>query len=100
MAFARERSLHVPVSLAQGLEILPLRDKDIDSFLEPPLTGCPENFTYLFEQLVQEIKSASFGTPVMYFETEYHGGAGGPKERLSMPMERQCLVLLGVSTDQ
>lgn len=75
-AFARARKLHAPISLPQGLAILPLRDKHIDSFLSPPLTGYFEGFNYLSEQLALELKQASEGCSVVYIETEYFGGVG------------------------
>jgi hypothetical protein len=37
--FARERGLHAPIRLSQGLGLLPLRDTDLDKFLVAPLTG-------------------------------------------------------------
>jgi hypothetical protein len=76
-AFADKHSLHQPVPLGEGLAILPLRDDDLDLFLKPPLTSYPEGFTYLSEQLVVELKLASAGWIIMYFETEYFGGSGG-----------------------
>jgi len=74
--FAERRALHPPVSLIEGLAILPLRDRDLDAFLLPPMTGHPEGFTYLSEQLAKELRLASVGGMLMYFETEYFGGSG------------------------
>lgn len=74
--FAQKHSLHVPITLAEGLAILPLRDEDIDSFLRPPMTGHPKGFSYMSEELASELKSASIGGALMYFETEYFGGTG------------------------
>ncbi len=110
-AFAREHSLHGPVPLYGDLAILPLRDSDLDSFLEPPLTGYPEGFAYLASSLVQELLTASMDGSVMYFETEYFGGAGsqgavvfrsgeiayGPKAAKDGPIN-EALSLLGIRT--
>lgn len=107
--FARDRSLHSPVPLYADLVILPLRDRDLDSFLKPPLTGYPEGFTYLASSLVQELLAASAEGNLMYFETEYFGGAGsqgaavfragkfayGPKAAVAGPIN-EALALLGV----
>ena len=75
-SFARRHSLHQPVELAQGLALLPLRDQDIDSILAPPHTGHADGFTYLSEQLQVELAAASDDGEILYFETEYFGGAG------------------------
>jgi hypothetical protein len=75
-AFARKHALHIPLALAYGLEILPLRDEDIDSFLTQPMTGLSEGFNYLSEQLVQILMAASSDSSIMYFETDYFGGMG------------------------
>lgn len=75
-AFAEKRSLHGPVELTAGLALLPLRDDDLDSFLSPPLTDHAAGFTYLSQQLRQELAAASVDGPLMYFETEYFGGTG------------------------
>ena len=45
--FAQERSLHAPLLLYADLSILPLRERDLDAFLKPPLEGYPEGFMYL-----------------------------------------------------
>lgn len=109
VAFALKHALHEPIPLAQSLEILPLRDQDIDSFLAPPLTGQPSGFNYLSEQLVQELRTASMGASIMYFETDYFGGMGaqgaavfadgelayGPASAESGPIN-EALALLGV----
>lgn len=109
--FARERSLHAPIPLHADLVILPLRDRDLDSFLKPPLAGYPEGFTYLASSLVQELLAASVDGSLMYFETEYFGGAGsqgaavfqsgaiayGPKAAEVGPIN-EALALLGVRT--
>jgi hypothetical protein len=76
-SFAQKHSLHEPIELAQGFAILPLRDEDIDSFISLPMTGQPEGFTYLSEQLLRELMLASKDSEILYFETEYHGGTGG-----------------------
>jgi hypothetical protein len=75
-AFASARKLHAPIALPQGLAILPLRDKHIDSFLSPPMTGHPQGFNYLSEQLTLELQRASVGCAIAYVETEYFGGVG------------------------
>jgi hypothetical protein len=75
-AFSRKHGLHNPLVLAHGLEILPLRDEDIDSFLTPPMTGLPEGFNYLSDQLIQMLSPASSDSSIIYFETEYFGGTG------------------------
>ena len=75
--FASTHGLHAPVPLQRGLALLALRPDDIDAFLAPPLTGHALGFTYLSEQLVKELLVLSAHAPVMYFETDYFGGAGG-----------------------
>jgi hypothetical protein len=109
-SFARRHSLHDPVEIAQGLAFLPLRDQDIDSFLAPPHTGHAEGFTYLSEQLQAELAAASDDGDILYFETEYFGGAGaqgaavfskgalffGPRSAEQGPIN-EALRVLGVS---
>ena len=74
--FARRHALHEPAGLAVGLAILPLRDSDLDSFLKGPYSGDPEGDYYLSEQFSEELRAASRGAAIMYFETEYFGGCG------------------------
>lgn len=107
--FAEKHSLHKPIALTQGLSILPLRDEDLDAFLKPPMIGHPEGFTYLSEQLVNEVAPASESGAILYFETEYFGGTGaqgaavfskgslvfGPKSAESGPIN-EALRVLGV----
>jgi len=50
-AFALENSLRAPVPLSGELALVPLRDVDLDSFLELPLTGGQDGFVYLTDQL-------------------------------------------------
>ena len=108
-AFAGRVALRPPVALPAGLALLPLRDSDLDSFLPLPLTGETEGFTYLSEQLLEVLSQLSVNEPVMYFETEYFGGAGmqgavvmercravyGPRSAESGPIN-EALALLGV----
>jgi hypothetical protein len=109
--FAARHSLHAPVLLNAGLAMLPLRDVDLDSFLEPPQTGHVQGFTYLCEQLSRELIAASVGCAFMYFETDYFGGVGaqgaavfrdgslvfGPKSAKIGPIN-QALSMLGIRT--
>jgi hypothetical protein len=76
LAFAEKHELHGSTPLSQGLEILPLREDDINSFLTPPLTNQHTSFSYLSDQLLQELLAASLGESIVYFETEYFGGEG------------------------
>lgn len=75
-AFSSDRALHAPVSLSQGLALLPLRDVDLDAFLMPPLGEAPAGFLYLFAQLSEQLQEASKGSPMAYIETDYFGGIG------------------------
>ncbi len=75
-AFSREHSLHQPVALVGEFAILPLRDIDLDSFLVAPLSFDIEGFTYLADQLLDELRLASRQGMLMYFETDYFGGLG------------------------
>jgi hypothetical protein len=107
--FARERNLHAPTALAQGLCLLPLWDTDLDKFLVPPLTGYVNGFNYLSEQLIRELKIGSSCGSLMYFETEYFGGDGaqgatvfregelifGPQSASLGPIN-EALAILGV----
>ncbi|WP_431113075.1 IS3 family transposase [Variovorax paradoxus] len=74
--FANQRSLHRPKLLHGEFAILPLRDIDLDSFLRPPLGDWIDGFNYLSRALIDELKSASLGGSIMYFETDYFGGRG------------------------
>lgn len=108
-AFAQDRSLHGPVPLYGELSILPLRERDLDSFLKPPLADYPDGFTYLASSLAQELLAASMDGGLLYFETEYFGGTGsqgaavfrggeiayGPKVAEFGPIN-EALELLGV----
>jgi hypothetical protein len=75
-AFAEKHSLHLPIELSQGFSLLPLRDRDIASFVASPLSGQLHGFNCLSEQLLQELRLASSDTFLVYFETEYFGGMG------------------------
>ena len=108
-AFAQKHSLHAPIALAAGLAILPLRDDDIDAFLKPSQSRHREGFIYLSEELLRALNAASFDGPLVYFETDYAGGAGtqgavvlrdgalafGPKCARLGPIN-EALALLGV----
>ena len=63
-AFAQKYGLQKPIELTQGFWILPLRDEDIDSFLSPPMTGQPEGFVYLSDQMLRELMNASEAGPI------------------------------------
>jgi hypothetical protein len=105
--FAARHRLHQPISLSQGLALLPLRDEDIDGFIPPPHSGHADGFIYLSQQLAA---ASEFGR-VLYFETEYFGGTGaqgavvyeqrecifGPESADLGPINR-ALALLGVRT--
>lgn len=107
--FSERYELHRPISLPQGLAILPLRDEDIDAFIPGPHVGHPDGFTYLSQQLAAMISQASELGRIMYFETEYFGGSGaqgavvydhracifGPESAEFGPINR-ALALLGV----
>ncbi len=73
--FAKERKLHSPRPLIDGFAILALRDEDIDCFIPSPQTGHPGGFMYLSKQLMELLRDSSKDDPLMYFETEYFGGA-------------------------
>ena len=74
--FAATHSLHSPIALNADLAMLPLRDEDIDSLLATPQTRRESGFRYLSEQLVRFLQAASLRSPILYFETDYSGGAG------------------------
>lgn len=74
--FSFENSLHPPIPLFRELAFLPLRDEDLDSFLPLPLTGEVQGFNNLSDQLQASLSRASLAGPLVYFETEYHGGVG------------------------
>jgi hypothetical protein len=74
--FASRHSLHAAVALPANLAMLPLRDKDLGSFLAPPFSRDPEAEYYLSGQFLEELAAASHGSILMYFETEYFGGVG------------------------
>jgi hypothetical protein len=76
-AFSREHSLHGPVALAGALAILPLREADLGSLRCAPSDGEAEFFQYLSKELLDLLRRSSHEEPLMYFETEYFGGAGG-----------------------
>lgn len=111
-SFAAARSLHAPVSLQQGLALLPLRDDDIDSFVKPSVSGRPTGFKYLSDEFVRELAAASLAGAILYFETDYAGGAGtqgaavfdgglvvfGPASSGRGPINR-ALASLGVRSD-
>ena len=111
-AFAEKHSLHLPIELSQGFSLLPLRDRDIASFVASPLNGQPLGFNYLSEQLLQELRLASSDASLVYFETEYFGGMGaqgavalingqlafGPESAESGTINR-ALALLGVAVN-
>jgi hypothetical protein len=76
-AFSREHSLHRPVALVGGLAILPLRKIDLDSFQASPSDDEAGACQYLSKRLLHELRRSSRQGPLIYFETEYHGGTGG-----------------------
>ena len=108
-AFAQAHSLHDPISLAGDLVLLPLRDKDIESFSVAPREPV-QDFECLTEDLVAVLCTLSRAGSVLYFETEYFGGAGaqgaavfrggsivfGPQSAAIGPINRG-LTFLGVS---
>ena|SRR5262245_24042472 len=75
-ALACKHSLRPPVALSAGLAILPLRDTDLDSFLDRPFSSNPEHASLLSEEFMGELGTASRGGALMYFETDYFGGQG------------------------
>lgn len=75
-AFSARFGLHKPLELNQGFFLLPLRDEDIDSFLPPQQTDHFDGFVYLSSQLSACLSEASKVGPLLYFETDYFGGAG------------------------
>jgi len=107
--FAHRQSLRPPVPLPTGFALVPLRSEDIDSMLKPPLSGYPQGFNDLSEQLMLKLAEASIGCMLVYFETEYFGGSGsqgaaafrdgslvfGPKTGEYGPIN-EALALLGV----
>lgn len=110
--FIRKHSLHKPIPLPQGFELLPLREEDFDSFLKQPLRGQYDGFIYMSQELVEILKDASSGVSIMYFETEYFGGVGtqgaalytdgdldfGPMSAEIGPIN-EALSIMGVSVD-
>ena len=74
--FASKHFLRPPIALSAGLAILPLRDVDLDSFLKRPFSSDPDDVYLLSEEFIDELRTASRGAALMYFETEYFGGQG------------------------
>jgi hypothetical protein len=75
-AFACKHSLRPPVALSAGLSIVPLRDSDLDSFLDQPFSTNPEHANLLSDEFIDALHTASRGGALMYFETDYFGGQG------------------------
>src|SRR5262249_48891583 len=75
-AFACGHSLRRPIALPAGLSILPLRDTDLDAFLERPSSSNPEHTNILAEAFIDVLCTASRGEALVYFETDYFGGRG------------------------
>jgi hypothetical protein len=109
--FAAQSALPAPVLLPVGLALIPLRDSELDRILPTPQTGRVEDFEYLSDQLLDTLSDLSEHGRVMYFETEYFGGAGaqgavvfekgqaiyGPISAAIGPIN-EALSLLGVKT--
>ena len=107
--FSSEQSLQSSVPLPQGFAILPLREQDLASVVGIFTTGHVDGFNYLSEQLVDVLRLASSESQLLFFETEYFGGAGtqgavlfrnetvvyGPKAAELGPIN-EALSLLGV----
>lgn len=74
--FAARHSLHAPVPLTQGLELLPLRDIDLEVILQPPWEAPLSGFNHLGQQFLAEIIASSEHAALVYFETDYFGGLG------------------------
>ena len=95
--------------MSQGFVIFPLTDDLIDQYIAAPQTYTIREFTYLSEKLFNILVKVSNVTPVVYLETEYHGGQGaqtaiaivegvmiyGPKKSESGPI-REALRIIGV----
>ncbi|WP_067275217.1 hypothetical protein [Mitsuaria sp. 7] len=109
--FSKRQGLAPPVTLSQGLALLPTRDDDLDAFLPLPLSGSTDGFVYLCDQLLAVLAELSRGGRVMYFETDYFGGAGtqgtvlfdggrlayGPRSSERIGPINEALALLGVT---
>jgi hypothetical protein len=111
-AFSQEHSLHWPVALVGGLAILPLRETDLDSFQATTSYNEAGGLRYLSKQLFDELRRSSHQGPLIYFETEYFGGAGGQGAAVFQDGElifgpdwakvgpiNHALKLLGISID-
>jgi hypothetical protein len=75
--FSRKHSLHSPVALVGGLAILPLREIDLDALQATPAGDEDGRLQHLSKHLLDKLQRSSRHGPLMYFETEYFGGAGG-----------------------
>lgn len=73
---AKEYSFSSPITLAQGFALLPLSDEMLGRVV-PILDESIDGFNYLCPALIQVFESLSFNSSILYFETEYFGGAGG-----------------------
>ena len=65
------------IDLAQDLVLFPLTDELLDEIFAPSPERGPAEFTYLSPPLFAFLRGLSRNGPIMYFETEYHGGTGG-----------------------
>ena len=74
-SFAQVHSFNGPISLAGDLALLPLRDEDIQSFSVAPREPV-HDFECLTAEFVEVLCALSRAGSVLYFETEYFGGAG------------------------
>lgn len=68
------RSL-VAADLRDGWRLIPLEDDDLDS-LGLDFSQVADGFTYLSPALIEVCADLSRLGPLVYFETEYFGGAG------------------------
>ena len=75
-SFAREHGLRTPTPLEQGLALLPLCDDDLDAIASGPHTDGTCGFVHLSGQLAEVLRRASSAGTIVYFETDYAGGAG------------------------
>jgi hypothetical protein len=76
-AFSRAHSLHSPVALVGGLDLLLMREIDLDLFRAILSADEARSLQYLSERLLDELKRSSHQGSLIYFETEHFDGDGG-----------------------
>jgi hypothetical protein len=79
------------VALSQDFAIFPLTDDLLDTMLPSSQSEGFTEFTYLSHELASLLLQLSRIGPLLYFETDYHGGAG----EQSVILLEQARVIFG-----